>query len=233
MHWVRPGLSPAPHRVESCVEDPVTTVEMLYPLNDSVETPPVKLFAKINVRQGGAQLFNVLYGETSLCFEVDNATLGCSAIRSTRSQIQIQQLGSFSVRAYLSDVSSAEEPVGQRYWLSPAVGFTVMEGSEFTDHLDMRTQARRNRLREGYDLSLLEWATLQQSQRDESLLKALEQNEVGLHFADQSAECLVLLIGIKPQSLQTSRSGRRFARLGRAKTHYLMVSMSSFWGVGL
>ncbi|KAE9251147.1 hypothetical protein PF002_g4409 [Phytophthora fragariae] len=175
---------------------------MLYPLHDTIDTPPVKLSAKINVRQGGAQLFNELYRKTSLCFEVDNVTLGCSAIRSTRSEIKIQQLGRFSVRAFLSDVNGDEEPIGERYWLSPTVIFSLVRDSEFTSHLDMHAEARRNQLREDYDLSLVEWARQQQSQRDRRLLESLEEDEVGLHLSQarggsQREDELVLLIGVK------------------------------------
>eukprot|EP00644_Phytophthora_capsici_P007545 jgi/Phyca11/112244/e_gw1.21.477.1 len=176
-------------------DDPIAAVKIVYPLENAIERPPVTISVKVEIRPGGGDLFNELYGHMNVCFDANNTTIGCSSVQKMRHENKIWTLGQFHVRFFLSDVDNEGEPVGQRYWLSSPVAFTVVGETEFDAYIAGYTQTRENKYRSGYHLSLVDWAWEQQSQRPEELLAHLERETVGL--PESKDEELILLIGVK------------------------------------
>ncbi|KAL3658810.1 hypothetical protein V7S43_016178 [Phytophthora oleae] len=176
-------------------DDPISAVSIVYPLDNAIESLPVTFTAEVLIRPGTGDLFNELYSHMGICFEVNNALFSCLRGRELRDENEIQTLGRFVARVFLSDVDDEGEPVGRRYWVSSPVAFTVVGDAEFDAHIARYTQERQNKYRPGYNLSLVDWALQQQSQRSDELLAQLERETVGL--SQSKDEEMILLIGVK------------------------------------
>ncbi|GMF19946.1 unnamed protein product [Phytophthora lilii] len=179
------------------VDDPVVSLKISSPADGAVERPPVKLTTEINVRPEGVELFNELYEQMNVCFEVNNATFKCTQVNEEWMAIQLWDLGEYVVRAYFSDGRSGD---GERHWLSTPVKLTIVSDAAYKSR---DGSANHMSFRAGYDISLIDWAEQQQRLRPREVLKKLENNDVGIKRLDGKSlepngpEDLVLLIGVK------------------------------------
>ncbi|KAL4167289.1 hypothetical protein KRP22_012775 [Phytophthora ramorum] len=93
------------------VDDPVTSLQIIYPVDGAVETAPVKLAMAINIRAGGAELYKELYSERSVCFESRNVTLACFPVNESWMGIKDCKAATYTVRAYFSETDENHKPI--------------------------------------------------------------------------------------------------------------------------
>ncbi|KAL4093567.1 hypothetical protein PRIC1_010999 [Phytophthora ramorum] len=183
------------------VDDPVTSLQIIYPVDGAVETAPVKLAMAINIRAGGAELYKELYSERSVCFESRNVTLACFPVNESWMGIKDCKAATYTVRAYFSETDENHKPIGERHWTSLPITFHVVSGADLAARATDFVRARQAKYRAGYDLSLVDWAAQQQQQRHPAVLKKLEEEQVGLPFEEVGGRAqdgeLVLVIGVK------------------------------------
>ncbi|RLN38513.1 hypothetical protein BBJ28_00008556 [Nothophytophthora sp. Chile5] len=194
---------------DSELKDPIMYVRLVYPLDGAVEKPPVKLIATIGVRPRDVERFQTRYNEMHMCIETDNVTYSCSHM-TNKAHFQHWDLGTHTVRAFITDASSFDAATSTRYWQSALTTFTVVNDVDFEAHLADLMQEEDTKHRPGYDLALVQWAAQQQRQQNAKLLAQLEHDDLGAESASTKGmgtgdlqqvggdrEELVLLIGIK------------------------------------
>ncbi|KAE9340957.1 hypothetical protein PR003_g10226 [Phytophthora rubi] len=196
------------HPTKPSVSDPVTSVEIMYPLNGSMEKPPVTFTTQIHVRPGQTEKFTDLYNGKYLCIEtrgrelVANVTRSCSRIGGTEVVIQHNQLGDFSSRAYIARTTAPDDV---RYWQSSDVMFSVVREADLAALIARRIE-EQGQFYPDYDLGIVEWAAQQQRLQDTELVRRLGEDQPvfgGLSSAARSKkyegdeEDLMLVVGIK------------------------------------
>ncbi|RLN93811.1 hypothetical protein BBJ28_00001242 [Nothophytophthora sp. Chile5] len=167
---------------DSEMEDPIQHVRLVYPLDGAVEKPPVKFIMTIGIRPGGVERFQARYNEMRLCIETDNVTYSCSHMTS-KANFQHWDLGTHTVRVFITDASSFDAATGTRYWQSALTTFTVVNDVEFEAYLADLMEEEDTKHRPGYDLTLVQWAAQQQRQQNAKLLAQLEHNDLGMDSA--------------------------------------------------
>jgi hypothetical protein len=107
------------------------------------------------------------------------------------------KLGRYTLHAYFTELDDSGKPAGERYWESLPVTFTVVSPSELAAYHTELGRARRAKYRDGFEDSLVSWASQQQRERPDDILKRLEADHVGLQPETEQDEELILLIGVK------------------------------------
>ncbi|KAG7393107.1 Beta-1,3-galactosyltransferase 4 [Phytophthora pseudosyringae] len=181
------------------LDDPVTSLAIMYPLDGAIERPPVGINAVINIRQGGADLFRELYGDMRMCMEVNNVSVGCSRLDVPLTTPRQWTLGPCTVQIYLSQVDTEGGAIGQRFWESTPTSFTLVNDAEFALHAASFVHTKGSQHRSGYNLSLVHWAQRQQQERSAELLARLGRDSFEPLTTGQyeDGDDLVLVIGVK------------------------------------
>ncbi|RLN93796.1 hypothetical protein BBJ28_00001241 [Nothophytophthora sp. Chile5] len=184
-------------------DDLITSLRIVYPLDGSVERPPVLFATEIVIHPGSEALLASRSQDLHLCLEINNVTRACYRLDGPAATYEHWELGNCTTRAFMTDSST-----GKRYWQSALIAFAVVNDFEFDAHLARLIEEERPKHRSGYDLTLVEWAKQQQRQQDEVLLLQLQQDEIGIATVptvgrqqkeDMSVadEDLVLVVGVK------------------------------------
>ncbi|GMF19917.1 unnamed protein product [Phytophthora lilii] len=185
------------------VIDPVESLEMMYPVNGSVEHFPVQLTPRVNVRAGETELFMELYNGLSICFDMSNMTLPCFKLDEPWVKGGDWPVGHYTLQAYFSDIDRNGNPTGERHLPTLPISFSVVTDDAYAAFTAEFMHTRQPKYRVGYNISLVDWASQQQKQRRGEILSRLKQDHVSPllskvgHGMRADKEDLVLLIGVK------------------------------------
>ncbi|KAL4147225.1 hypothetical protein PRNP1_010981 [Phytophthora ramorum] len=149
--------------------DPVTAIEIIYPVDGAVEKSPVAFKTQIVVRPGGEHQFLAQAEDVRVCVEVNGETIDCSRVEEAG--FQYRQLGSCTARVYLSRSG------GRFEWKSVPISFTLVNEAQFLAHVAHAVQDIDRKHRAGFQLSLVEWAHSQWRSPEDELVRRLELDE--------------------------------------------------------
>ncbi|KAG1689574.1 hypothetical protein DVH05_002083 [Phytophthora capsici] len=172
----------------------VIGVSILFPVNGSIEVPPIPFRVEIEVLPGGEKFADEL-DNTDVCAELDGRVISCTKISDP--PIRLDSLGNHTLRAYLKFPDDSTGTTTQ--FISPPISFSLMNQTEFDANIALKLQKSDERIREGYKLSLLEWAQRQQQQPDKETLESLQHDaEVrGIEGKNTNASDLLMVIGVR------------------------------------
>ncbi|KAH7459739.1 Beta-1,3-galactosyltransferase 1 [Phytophthora ramorum] len=173
--------------------DPVTAIEIIYPVDGAVEKSPVAFKTQIVVRPGAEHQFLAQAEDVRVCVEVNGETIDCSRVEEPG--FQYRQLGSCTARVYLSRSG------GRFEWKSVPISFTLVNEAQFLAHVAHAVQDIDRKHRAGFQLSLVEWAHSQWRSPEDELVRRLELDEPrsdSIRETDPEPDSgLLLLVGVK------------------------------------
>ncbi|KAG7393106.1 Beta-1,3-galactosyltransferase 4 [Phytophthora pseudosyringae] len=177
------------------VNDPLWGVKIVYPVEGAIEKSPVEFQVQINVHPGGEKRFAAEYDGARFCVEVNGVTTFCSKLNELGRQYD--QPGNCTARAYLQVPGDSYGTKIQS--LSAPVSFTLVNETEFDVHIARQLQKNNEKLRTGFQLSLLEWVQLQQREQDNEILLKLQRDlgTEGFQGKEEESDKLLLVIGVR------------------------------------
>ncbi|KAF4128301.1 Galactosyltransferase [Phytophthora infestans] len=177
--------------------DPVGSIEVVYPAHGAIEKAPVGFKTQINIRPEGAKLFASQYKNASVCVEVNGVVVDCSQIGGI-SEFRYYQAGNCTVRAYLKR-SGLQEVVEEAMFdfESALVSFTVINENDYEEHIARAIRNNEANHRPGFRQSLVEWANLQLSQPSDRLLQRLKLAELINIRETEVQDDLQLIVGVR------------------------------------
>ncbi|KAG3110018.1 hypothetical protein PI125_g10399 [Phytophthora idaei] len=175
--------------------DPVDSIEVVYPAPGAIEKAPVGFNTQINLHPESAKLFAARYKDGSVCVEVNGAVVDCSPMG--RTEFRYHQVGNCTVRAYLKRSGSLELGDQTFDFESAPISFTIMNETDYDEHIARAIRNNELKHRPGYRQSLIEWARVQFKRPSDELLQRLELAEPSIMSATEVQSDLLLIVGVK------------------------------------
>ncbi|KAE9152477.1 hypothetical protein PF005_g3889 [Phytophthora fragariae] len=182
-------------QVESVDSEPVRGISLVYPTDGAVEMSPVVFKVQIHVQPGREKLFNAQYANASFCVEVNAVTIFCSKL--SERALEFHYIGHCTARVYLKRPGIDEDEVKS---VSDPVSFTLMSKAELIAHVSRKIDKDHEKHRIGYEMSLVDWAKLQQRRPDRDVLQRLERD--GPRIGDRTLRVnettdVLLVVGVR------------------------------------
>ncbi|KAF1787728.1 Glycosyl transferase, family 31 [Phytophthora cactorum] len=154
--------------------DPVDSIEVVYPAPGPSKKPQLDSTRRL----------------TSTLRAPNCLLLGTKMFR-------YHQVGNCTVRAYLKRSGSLE--LGDRTFdfESAPISFTIMNETDYDEHIARAIRNNELKHRPGYRLSLIEWARVQFKRPSDELLQRLELAEPSIMSATEVQSDLLLIVGVK------------------------------------
>ncbi|GMF27390.1 unnamed protein product [Phytophthora lilii] len=167
-------------------DEPITGFQISSPRNEEVTTLPVQF--KFNVDASSAEAFNLRYGSMVVCVELESVSEQFSSILQLQMSFDDLQEGNYFARAYIYDGAVKYHEIGP-------VSFSILTASAFDNHIDELIKQSQANQQFPPDLSILQWAQLQQTDGNASSWNhSLSETSF---VRGSSSDELQLVIGIK------------------------------------
>ncbi|ETL87551.1 hypothetical protein L917_13273 [Phytophthora nicotianae] len=163
--------------------DPITNFQIIYPVAEAIETLPLEFHVEIGIKT--LEDYKTYIVDKFLCVELNESLKKCSLMANPSVIFHDLPDGNYTALAFITDIHS-----NIQYHQTSETKFSVVSKEAFTEYTAERS-------RDANELSLLEWAMLQDKVLEKTEKEPVEDVRATQTTPAVNASDIFLVIGVK------------------------------------